>query len=157
MKWLDRGYQVAIIFIISVISSFVVMKLTNNQDNTVYVVDLARISNAENMVAIKAQQNKSWLDVVNTAAKDVKGVIQQVANGHTVIVKQAVILGTGTQIDITDKVLQKLGLPLKTPAYIPPRKSTLLGIQAPSQDEINAQAAQRKAAQTPTNDSPFPL
>ncbi|MDA0910087.1 MAG: hypothetical protein O2809_00825 [Proteobacteria bacterium] len=158
MKLLDRVYQIAIIFIISMIAAFTVMKLTVNQhDDTIYVVDLARISNAENMVAIKAQQNKSWMDVVSYAGKDVKGVIQKLANGHTVIVKQAVVTGTGKQIDITDNVLQALSLPLKTPAYIPSRNNTLLGVKAPSQDEINAQVDSRKDDQSKTSDSIFPL
>jgi hypothetical protein len=86
--------------------------------------------------------------VVDEASQTVKSVIEQIAGDHTVIVKQAVIAGTGNQIDITDHVLQALSLPLKTPVYIPPKDTTLLGIKASSQADSKIRLTDDKSSNT---------
>jgi len=138
MKVLDLLYKFMIMFVVALLAAVMVIKYYSYKTphQTLYVVDLARISNAENMVAIKSQKNSSWMDVVNNASKNVKRSIQNIAGNHIVIIKQSVISGTGDQVDITDDVLRQLSLPLKTPAYIPPKKNTLLGIQAQGSENI---------------------
>ncbi len=82
-------------------------------------VDAVEITNAERAVASSLFNhntnggNQDAILSLNNFGKKVTEKIKQVANGRTVLVKQAVVLGSLP--DITDEVLDRLNLPKGSP------------------------------------------
>lgn len=84
----------------------------------VVTFDATRLANAQRAIAAGLLDNQS--DALITLARigrETEATIQTVAGGRLVLVKQAVVAGTVP--DITDEVLQRLGLPTDVPTVDP--------------------------------------
>lgn len=86
--------------------------------NEVYTLNVARVVNAERLVLSNGEsKGGSSFNAAETELFHVnhtlKALVAAYSRNHLVVVKQAVV--GGPSIDITDTVLQKLGLPLNAP------------------------------------------
>ena len=111
------------------------------------VVDLTRIVNAENYMAVKSSQaqNMDWQTALTKDTKKVKDTIKEISHGRVVYISQAIVVGK--VIDITDMVLKKLNLPTNIPALAPPKQLVMGGMAVSSKKEMQDKANQATAKQ----------
>ena len=91
----------------------------------VYTVDLGKIARAQMLFAGRVAQSghtKAWMQSINEMGATLKSTITALSKGGLVIVTPAVIAGG---VDITDKVLVRLGLPTHIPRLHVPRTAVL--------------------------------
>lgn len=111
----------------------------------IVTVDVAKLLNAQRMLAAGLLSGKDAdITTIQAVGQNLGAVIEQVAGAGTlVLVKQAVVVPAGTP-DITDTVMQKLGLPtdaptLDTGSYLEPTGDTMLmATKAPKQNRDNS-------------------
>lgn len=86
----------------------------------IVLVDITKLLNAQRAMASRFMGNPQDTDAISTlasAGKQADAVIRQIAGPNAIVlVKQAVVSWPGkTMPDITDAVLEKLGLPVDVP------------------------------------------
>lgn len=105
-------------------SAFAVASYSRPAHDELFVTfDTVRYTNARSAaaVALIGEDARKAPEAVTTLARVDKGVvpaIREAAGGRLVIVRQALVLD-GSLPDITDTVLESLGLPLDTPTIAP--------------------------------------
>lgn len=127
-----------------------------SQSNAPFVtVDAVKITNAERAVASSLFNqglnggNQDAIVSLNEFGKKVTAEINKVADGRTVIVKQAVV--SGNVPDITDDVLKGLNLPMNAPSIdiskqlemAPTSAYQLMGAQMDKIAKSNGEAAKK--------------
>lgn len=108
--------SVCLMLMISILSSILISELLKP---VVYTVNLGKILNAQmamSQLQVSPQIKTSDKNMLSATNSQLKATIHDIAGNHLVIVSPAVIQGGH---DMTDKVLQRLGLPTNVPERAP--------------------------------------